>query len=127
MPVGEVRLRAEVSNADGRRGRAVAIDALVDTGAVETLLPRDLVRVLGLRSLGKMPVLADERRAVLPVAGPVLLGAFGRRMVRDCLVGPAGCEPLVGQIVLERLDLVLDPRRRSVRPRSAGGPVLKMK
>ena len=29
----------------------------------------------------------------------------------DCLVGPVGCEPLIGQIVLEALDLIVDCSR----------------
>jgi hypothetical protein len=57
---------------------------------------------------------------------------FGNRpMDTDCLVGPQRCEPLVGQLVLERLDLILivDPVRHVVtpRPESPFLPSLKLK
>ena len=47
----------------------------------------------------------------------------------DCVVGPPNCEPLIGQIVLEELDLVIDPAGREllVRPESPFLPLLKMK
>ena len=137
--MGEIGMRCTVSafpngRAKKRRGgariarRSTIVDALVDTGAVEILLPRDLVRSLGLQIFGRAPVtLADDRQVTMPVAGPLWIIAFGRQMVTDCLVGPAGCEPLVGQIVLERLDLILDAKKRTIRPRLKTGPVLKLK
>ncbi|MBC7106582.1 MAG: hypothetical protein H5T97_11640, partial [Firmicutes bacterium] len=46
-----------------------------------------------------------------------------------CVVGPPGSEPLLGQIVLERLDLLVDPRegRLVPRPESPYVPSLKLK
>ena len=40
-----------------------------------------------------------------------------RQMDTDCFVGPPQCEPLVGQIVLERLDLIVDLSMRTIAPR----------
>ena len=34
---------------------------------------------------------------------------MNRKMKTDCLVGPPQCETLIGQIVRERLDLIVDP------------------
>lgn len=44
-------------------------------------------------------------------------------------VGPPGCEPLLGQIVMESLDLIADPARRTLtpRPESPIEPTLKLK
>jgi hypothetical protein len=60
---------------------------------------------------------ANEERIELPRARLLSLTLAGRQMDTDCLVGPPRCEPQLGQLVLERLDLVVDPLRRTVSPR----------
>jgi predicted aspartyl protease len=107
--------------------RRVETDMLVDTGAVNVLLPQDMVEALGLDLLGK--TLANDQNVEMSFAGPLLFTTVGRTMFTDCLVGPPRCEPLLGQIVLERLDLIVDPnkRRLTVRPESPFLPTLKAK
>lgn len=58
-----------------------------------------------------------------------MLHVCGRRMDTDCLVGPPLCEPIIGQLVLEALDLVLNPAKRTitVNPEYPNIPHLKMK
>jgi hypothetical protein len=94
------------------------------------LLPRDLVEDLGLEITGREILqLADDQRIELPTAGFFVITVAGRRWATDCLVGPPGCEPLVGQLVMERLDLIADLRRRTltVRPESPLRPTTKLK
>ena len=52
-----------------------------------------------------------------------------RFMNADCVIGPPQSEALIGQIVLEALDLVADCASRAVgpRPESPDGPLLKLK
>ncbi|MBI5529087.1 MAG: aspartyl protease family protein [Deltaproteobacteria bacterium] len=124
------RFLAEEHKTDGKQIRSAEIDALVDTGAVLMLLPQDLVEALGLHTTDKAIVaLATDEKIELALAGPVSISIAGRRMTADCLVGPPGCEPLIGQIVLERLDLLPDPLRRLLvpRPESPYLPTLKLK
>lgn len=137
--VGEITARVLLENAadfmmikSPRSGKArtARLDAIVDTGAVELLLPSEIVSRLGLKTLGwTMVRLADERTASLRRAGSLIITVCGRRMATDCLVGPPGCEPLLGQIIMEGLDIILDPRRRTLapRPESPDRPTLKMK
>ena len=139
--MGEVRARiilenqgdrflAEAGHLDGARVRRVELDALVDTGAVMTLLPQDVVEILGLPLDGNIIVtLANEEKIELPRARLLSLSLADRQMDTDCLVGPPRCEPLVGQLVLERLDLIVDPVKRviSPRPESPFLPSLKLK
>jgi predicted aspartyl protease len=106
------------------------IEAVVDTGAVMVLLPQDIVEDLGLQISGRFIVqLADDRKVELPYTEGFHLTVAGREMAADCLVGPPGCEALVGQLVMERLDLIPDPvlRTLTVRPESPFRPTLKMK
>ena len=110
--------------------RSLTVDALVDTGAVMILLPQDMVETLGLERTDKTIVtLANEEKVELEVARAIELTIGNRTMNTDCLVGPPRCEPLIGQLVLERLDLVIDPLRRTLgpRPESPFLPSLKLK
>ena len=110
--------------------RRVELEALVDTGAVMVLLPQDVVEALGLKKIDKAIVtLANEEKIELDVAGTISLTIANRKMKTDCLVGPPQCEPLIGQIVLERLDLIVDPLKRTIspRPESPYLPSLKLK
>ncbi len=105
-------------------------DCLVDTGAVMVLLPEDEVDKLGLLRDGRVIVTyADERKEELDTARGLEIQVLGRTMVTDCVIGPPLCEPLIGQLVLEQLDLVVDCARRTLapRPESPNLPLLKLK
>ena len=45
----------------------------------------------------------------------------------EAIVGPAGSEVLIGQLVLEALDLISDCRSRTLAPRHPEGPVLAIR
>ena len=124
------RILAEAGHLDSSRVRRVELDALVDTGAVMTLVPQDVVETLGLRLDGQIIVtLANEEKIELSRARLLSLSFGERQMDTDCLVGPPRCEPLLGQLVLERLDLIADPLKRTLlpRPESPFLPSLKLK
>ena len=63
------------------------------------------------------------------MAGPVTVQIGDRFMNADCIIGPPQSEALIGQIVLEALDLVADCTNRTVgpRPESPDSPLLKLK
>lgn len=139
--MGEIRVKVKLENeADiflKERGeisesaiRRLEIDALVDTGAATILLPQDMVETLGLRKIDKAIItLANDEKIELEIAGTLSLTICDRKMKTDCLVGPPQCEPLIGQIILERLDLILDPLKHTItpRPESPYLPSLKLK
>src|SRR5689334_13565787 len=118
--MGEGRATVLIENAEDlgllRRGivdadavRRVNANMIVDTGAVVILLPQDMVEALGVEQLEKRVVTLADRKVEMPIAGPLRLTIFRRTMNIDCLVGPPGCAPLLGQVVLESLDLIVDP------------------
>jgi clan AA aspartic protease len=95
--------------------RELEIDALVDTGATMLVLPADVVAVLGLRERERVGAsLADGSVRLVPIVDEFEIEILGRRMTCDALVMPAGSTPLIGQIPLERLDLVVNPKSREV-------------
>lgn len=139
--MGEIRAKVRLENyadrvlfKNGRLAekdiRAAEVEMMVDTGAVSTLLPQDLVEALGLETIDRVTAsLADDRHVTFDRAGAFILKVLDRTLYGDCLVGPPGCEPLLGQTVMEELDLVANPSRRelTVDPASPYRPTLKMK
>ena len=110
--------------------RKHAMPAVVDTGAVLMGLPEDVVQDLGLGELESVTgVYADDRRGTRAVAGPVTVRIEGRAMITECVVLPPDSEALIGQIVLERLDLIADcqEQRLHPRPESPLRPMLDLK
>ena len=110
--------------------RRTTVEVVVDTGAVMLMLPENVVSRLGLERQREVVVTyADERKETRPVAGPVTIHIGNRFMNTDCVVGPPLSEPLIGQIVLEALDLVADCANRTLapRPESPDSPLLKLK
>ena len=137
--MGEIRADVTLENPGDRavvdRGygqesdiRRSTIDAIVDTGAVTLVLPQNVVERLGLEQCGTAFVTyADERREERPLAGPVTVQIGNRSMSMDCVVGPPLSEPLIGQVVLETLDLIADCTNRTLTPRYPDYPLLKLK
>ena len=122
--------RAVVERGHGQESevRRSTVDAVVDTGAVMLVLPHNVVERLGLETRRTVIVTyADERREERPLAGPVTVQIGNRSMSTDCVVGPPLSEPLIGQIVLEALDLIADCTNRTLAPRFPDYPLLKLK
>jgi len=138
--MGEVKVELELENAVDRellrlghikqeQLRSLTIQALVNSGAVMLVLPQDLVEVLGLREVGKAIVTYDERKEERPLAGIVTVRVGSRVTSVNCIVGPPSSEPLVGQVVLETMDLLVDSVQQKLvpRPESPFLPLLKLK
>ena len=50
-----------------------------------------------------------------------------RSMTMNCVVGPPLSDPLIGQVVLDTLDLIADCTQRTLSPRYPDHPLLKLK
>jgi len=97
--------------------RKQEVEAMVDTGATTVVIPIDVCRRLGLRPFRTTQVeLADGSLWEMTYFRSVWIEILGRGMSCDVLAAPEGTTPLIGQIPLEGLDLVIDPRSREVRP-----------
>jgi clan AA aspartic protease len=98
--------------------RTYETDALVDTGAVRTVLPQEVVARLGLGIRGqRLATYADGRTEAVSVTEPFVVELEGRDTLEDALV--LGGEVLIGQTVLEKLDLLVDCQRRRLVPNPA--------
>ena len=68
----------------------------------------------------------DERREERPV-GLVTIEIGNLSTETACIIGRPGTEVLIGQVVLEELDLIADCKNRSLGPRHPEGPVLAVR
>ena len=94
----------------------MAFEALVDTGATMLAIPEDIARKLGVPFEGTRNVrMANGERRAVPWIGGLRLELCGREMTCGALVMPVGTTALIGQIPLEALDLIVDPKSREVR------------
>jgi clan AA aspartic protease len=108
--------------------RRYEADAMVDTGAVRCVLPAHVVEQLGLAIRGqRMAEYADGRKEAVGVTEPVVFNINGRDTLEEALV--LGDEVLIGQTVLEKLDLQVDCAGQRLVPNPAhpDQPVTKVK
>lgn len=109
--------------------KSVEVDALIDTGATMIVLPQSVVDELGLRKMREAAArYGNGKTEAKFVYGVVTAEMKGRAGEFDVLAEPEGVQPLVGQILLEQLDLIVDPNARSVipNPRSPDMPMVEV-
>lgn len=137
--MGEVRIPVKLTNAvdeglrrrkklSAKNVRSLRSEALVDTVAMRTIIPAQVARQLGLAIHGKqIAEYADGRKETVAVTEPLWVNIAGRDTTDEALV--LGNEILLGQTVLEKLDLLVDCANQRVIPNPvhSEGPVAKVK
>ena len=113
-----VAVRRKLSRA---KPRTVATEALVDTGATRLYLQSSLIKALGLHKESEVQSKTTNgvrRRAVFE---PVRLELMGRNGVFQVVEMDDDVPNLLGQIPLEYLDFVVDPRGQKLIPNPVHG------
>jgi predicted aspartyl protease len=104
------------------RVKHVAVSGVVDSGAAKLVLPRRVVDELHLKVVGEMTVrFADNRQEKRQVVDNVWLKLLGREGIFSAIVEPARNDALIGAIVMEELDLLVDCVTQSLQPRDPKG------
>lgn len=112
--MGNFRVSLEIGPLDVPRFEH--IEALVDTGATYSWVPRDILERMGIRPEEEWPfILADGREITYPVAW-VRVRMFGRTQPTMVVFGEPGSEPLLGVFTLEGFSLAADPVNRRLFP-----------
>ena len=109
--------------------KSVEVEAVIDTGATMLVLPQNLINELGLKKMREVNVkYANNKTEVKSIYGVVTVEIKGRAGEFNALAEAEGSQPLVGQIVLEQLDLVVDSSSRTVipNPRSPETPMVEI-
>ena len=97
------------------KARAVSVpDALVDTGALNLSLPTNLIQQLGLKKVRERQVRSSLGVGVAGIYEAVQLTIMDRTCTVDVMESPDGTPVLIGQLPLESLDFVVDPRNRTL-------------
>ena len=94
--------------------RVVIADALVDTGATTLSLPSRLIQQLGLAQRGTKRVRTSSGIGETKIYEAVRLTIQGRECTVDVTEAADSVPTLIGQIPLEFLDFVIDPRSQTL-------------
>jgi predicted aspartyl protease len=98
--------------------RRFTISGTVDSGASELVLPSSTVKKLGLAITGTIKVAGvDRRTATRGLAEVVYVEILNRHGTFKAIVEPRRRSALIGAIVLESLDLLVDCKNGRLVPR----------
>jgi clan AA aspartic protease len=91
------------------QGDAFEGEFLVDTGAIDSLVPEDKLEAAQvLRERKKVYELANGEPAEYEI-GFARVSFMGEETVVQVIFGPAGAEPILGVVALENVGIVVDP------------------
>ncbi len=101
----------------GLQGQSSAeVEALVDTGATHTFLPRNLLTELGIRPTERVPFQLADERTVEYEPGEARIRLDGRERTTIVVFGPDDAAPLLGATSLELFNVAVDPVSRRPAP-----------
>ncbi len=137
--MGEIRVRVRLTNSHDEtrhrlgelpknKMRTYEAEAMIDTGAVRSVIPAHVLQKLGVGIRGtRVAEYADGRKESVGVTESIVFDVLGRDTLEEALV--LGDEVLIGQTVLEKLDLLADCANRRLVPNPAhpDQPVSKVK
>ena len=124
--MGEIREKIVLTNAyddylfrmgqlEESKVRRLEVEGVVDTGAVRSVLPIHIVEQLGLGIRSQtVAKYADGRSESAGVTNPAIFECQTRNTAEESLV--LGDEVLIGQTVLEKLDLLADCNAKRLIP-----------
>src|SRR5262245_22563672 len=109
---------AEIGQLATEKVRRLRVPGIVDTGASYLVLSQKMATQLGVPSAGQATVhYADRRSATRSVVEQVQVELMGRHGTFKAIIEPKRKDVLIGAIVLEDLDLLVDCRTQKLHPR----------
>ena len=99
-----------------RARRKAAVDFLIDSGAVYSLVPAATLASLGIRPHRRVDFTRADGRKITRQVGDAYFELAGEGGAAPVIFGQKGDEPLLGATTLESLGLVLDPFTRRLLP-----------
>jgi predicted aspartyl protease len=136
--MGRFNVELQIANNDDlalvRRGMLTAdkvrkekLLGVVDSGASKLVLPQSLVKRMGLPIGDKINVVyADGRKTQRHEVQGVYLELLGRHGIFTAIVEPNRKTALIGALVLEDFDLLVDCLRQRLIPRDPNGPIFEI-
>ena len=113
--MGIIYADLRVSNFGKPELEEITVNALVDTGALEFVIPEHLAIQLQLDDLKPREViLADGSRKLVRYAGPIKVEMMGRDCVSAALI--MGDQVLLGAVPMQLMDVIVHPGAEQVVP-----------
>lgn len=113
--MGIIYADLRVSNFSHPELEEISVNALVDTGALDLVIPEHLAIQLRLIDLKQREVhLADGSRKLVRYVGPIKVEMMGRDCVTAAVV--MGDQVLLGAIPMQAMDVIVLPRTEQVVP-----------
>jgi predicted aspartyl protease len=107
--------------------RSIKIQALVDTGATGLSMSQENIEKLGLPLIKEVDSrFANGQTAKRKVYGAVLIKVMGRSAITWVVPNPTNVPALMGQVPLEQLDLMVDPKRHRLVPGHPDSPDIEV-
>ena len=95
--------------------RRITVTMLVDTGAFEMAINENIQSYLELPFIeSRVFQLADGKLMRCDIVGPVEVKFSNRSTTCRALVLPGDCEPLLGLIPMEAMDVLIHPQRQEL-------------
>lgn len=107
-------VRVRISNPQKPK-KAVTRNFLVDSGAVYSVLPEQILKKLGIKAIDKQTFLLANGEEVEKQIGEARFSFRGKERTAPVIFGDPGVF-LLGATTLENLGLILDPLRRELKP-----------
>lgn len=112
--VGTLRVSIEIAPLG--ESRFERLEALADTGATYTWIPRDTLKRLSVRPVDRRPFELADGRQVWYETGRIQIRIDGRSETTIVVFGDEGSEPILGAFTLEAFLLAVDPVRQRLIP-----------
>ena len=113
--MGIIYADLRVSNFGHPELEDITVNALVDTGALDLVIPEHLAIQLRLSDLKPREVhLADGSRKLVRYVGPIKVEMMGRDCVTAAVV--MGDQVLLGAIPMQAMDMIVHPRTEQLVP-----------
>jgi clan AA aspartic protease len=96
--------------------RAIAVQCLVDSGAVHSVIQSDVLEQLGIKPFARKEYSLANGELISRERGAAVFKYEGRIGYADVIFGEPGDANLLGATTLESMELVLDPLRRELLP-----------
>jgi clan AA aspartic protease len=92
-----------------KEGQPYEAEFLVDTGAIDCLVPRDALLAAGVKVERKKVYELANGQPVEYEVGFARVAFMGEETVAQVIFGPQQAEPILGVVALENTGIVVDP------------------
>lgn len=113
--MGLTHVDADIANPAKPR-RSVRVTLLVDSGALYSVVPANILRKLGVKPHSRRTFILADGTQITRRIGDVLFRFDGRQGASPVIFGEKDDSVLLGTVSLEALGLILDPLKRVLRP-----------